>query len=99
MSNLPLTAVNSGQTEQGVQGLTLRSRAPIRPQSHEYEMLLTEQDAIEALGLADRKNPTGALRWLIRNKRLGCVRVARGIVRFRPCDIQDFIERCHEKAD
>ena len=66
-----------------------------RPDS--MERLLTESEAIEALGLIDRPNPGGALRWLLRTKRLGCVRLGR-ILRFRPADIRACIERAHEKA-
>lgn len=60
------------------------------------EKLLTEAETIEALGLGDRPNPGGAIRWLIRVKKLGCVRLGRGILRFRPQDIGDFINRHHE---
>ena len=63
-----------------------------------YERLLTEDEAIDALGLHDRPNPKGALRWLVRVGNLGCVRVARGILRFRPVDIAAFIEDRHEQA-
>lgn len=58
-----------------------------------FEKLMTEHEAIEALGLKDRPNPSGALRWLIRQKRLGHVRLGRGVLRFRPCDIKECIER------
>jgi hypothetical protein len=61
-----------------------------------YERLLTEDEAIDALGLHGRKNPRGALRWLIRQKRLGCVRLGRGIISFRPADIDAFINAHHE---
>jgi len=63
-----------------------------------YETLLTEQETIERLGLADRPNPISSLRWLVRTKKLGCVRVACGILRFRPADVQALIERCHDAA-
>lgn len=58
-----------------------------------YERLLTESELIDALGLHDRPNPAGAVRWLIRTRRLPVVKIARGILRFRPVDIQAFIEK------
>lgn len=69
-----------------------------RPSSTGYERLLTENEAIDALGLTDRRNPRGALRWLIRVKKLGCVRLGRGILRFRPDDIARLIEQHHQRA-
>ncbi len=64
-----------------------------------YEKLLTETEAIDALGLADRPNPPGALRWLIRTKKLGCVRLGRGILRFRPSDLDRLINQQHEMVE
>jgi len=58
-----------------------------------YERLLTETELIDMLGLHDRPNPAGAVRWLIRTKRLPFVRIARGILRFRPDDVQAFIDQ------
>lgn len=63
----------------------------------EPEQLLTEQQAIDLLALNDRPNPQGALRWLIRTNKLGCVRLGR-ILCFKPSDIRDFVERCHRPA-
>lgn len=60
--------------------------------------LVTEQTAIDALGLTDRPNPRGALRWLLRTKQLGYVRLGRGIIGFRPVDIKEFIESRHIPA-
>ena len=54
--------------------------------------VVTEQAAIDALGLADRPNPRSALRWLLRTKQLGYVRLGRGIIGFRRVDIEEFIE-------
>ena len=62
-----------------------------------YEKLLTEDEAIDALGLGVRRNPLGALKWLVRTKRLSVVKIGRGIMRFRPQDISDFVERHHHK--
>lgn len=56
-----------------------------------YERLLTEDEAVQALGLGDRKNPKGALRWLCRTKRLAYVAIGRGIRRYRPADLNAFI--------
>ena len=63
-----------------------------------YEKLLTEDEAIDALGLGARPNPLGALKWLVRTKRLSVVRIGRGIMRFRPQDIADFVERHYHKV-
>ena len=63
-----------------------------------YERLLSEQEAVEALGLSDRPNPGGSLRWLIRTKRLGCVRLGR-ILRFKLSDIREFVDRNHCPAE
>jgi len=68
------------------------------PSSIGYEKLLTEDEAIDALGLGVRPNPLGALKWLIRTKRLSVVRIGRGIMRFRPQDISDFIERHYDQV-
>lgn len=59
------------------------------------EALLTEQEAIEALGLADRPNPRGALRWLLRTKQLAHVRLGRGVLGFRKADIAQFVRARH----
>lgn len=79
-----------------MEGAALKITGGAKPDAA-MEQLLTEGQAIDALGLTDRPNPKGALRWLIRTKRLGCVRLGR-ILRFRPADISECIERAHEKA-
>lgn len=58
-----------------------------------YEKLLTEAEAVDALGLGVRPNPAAALRWLIRVHKLPVVRLGRGILRFKPNDLAAFIER------
>ncbi len=68
------------------------------PSAATYEPLLSEDQAIEALGLFDRPNPSGALRWLIRTKKLGCVRLGR-ILRFKPTDIHQFVDRHHQAPE
>ena len=55
--------------------------------------LLTEQEALEILGLCDRKNPTGALRCLCRTGRLAYIRVAPVIRSFQRDDPERFIEQ------
>ena len=57
------------------------------------DKLLTEQDAIDILGLHVRPNPRGALLWLCRKRKLAHVRVAQGILRFRMSDLQEFIDK------
>lgn len=54
--------------------------------------LLTELQAIERLGLVDRPNPVGAIKWLVRCKRLRCVKVGRGIRRYHPDEVTKFID-------
>jgi hypothetical protein len=53
--------------------------------------LLCEDEAIEVLGLAGRPSPKGALRWLMRTKRLAYVRLARGMYGFRREDLAALI--------
>ena len=53
--------------------------------------LLSEDEAIEYLGLGGRANPRGALRWLMRVRRLAYVRLAKGIYGFTEADLDDFI--------
>ena len=55
--------------------------------------LMPESEAIEYLGLGDRPNPQGALRWLMRTRRLPYVRLAKGIYGFRQGDLETFIEK------
>jgi len=59
-----------------------------------YESLLSEAQTIEALGLSDRPNPAGALRWLVRRKKLPVVRIGKGILRFKPSDVARLIDEC-----
>ena len=63
-----------------------------------YERLLTEDELVDALGLHDRPNPRGAVRWLLRTKQLACIRIGRGIVRFRPADVEAFLRARYERA-
>ncbi len=53
--------------------------------------LLSEEEAIEHLGLHARPNPRGALRWLMRVRKLSYVRLAKGIYAFRLADLEAFI--------
>ena len=59
-----------------------------RPQSGR---LLSEDEAIGYLGLSARPNPKGALRWLMRTRRLAYVRLAKGIYGFTEADLDAFI--------
>lgn len=61
--------------------------------SPEDNKLLTEQGAIDILGLHDRPSPSGALRWLCRSRKLAHVRVAKGILRFRASDLEEFVDK------
>ncbi len=54
--------------------------------------LLSEDEAIEYLGLHGRRNPRGALRWLMRTRRLAYVRLGKGIYGFRRADLDAFID-------
>ncbi len=54
--------------------------------------LWSEDEAIEYLGLLARPKPKAALRWLMRTRRLGHVRLAKGIYGFRQSDLDAFIE-------
>ena len=64
-----------------------------------YERLLSEDEALRLLGLDQRPNPKGALRWLIRTRKLAYVKLARGIMGFRRDDLMAFIERHRVPAD
>lgn len=55
--------------------------------------LMTVSDVIDRLNLHDRPNPEGAIRWMIRTGKLNPVRLGRGIVRFRPEDIEALIDQ------
>ena len=57
------------------------------------ELLATEDEAIEILGLRGRKNPKGSLRWLMRTKRLPHVRMARGINVFERSALAEYIRQ------
>ena len=61
--------------------------------------LLGEEEAIEYLGLQARKNPKGALRWLMRAHRLPHVKLAKGIVGFRRDHLDEFIAGKQVAAD
>ena len=54
--------------------------------------LLPESEAVEYLGLSDRPNPQGALRWLMRRRDLSYVRLAKGIYCFRRSDLDAYIQ-------
>ena len=56
-----------------------------------FERLLSEDEAIEVLGLQGRRNPKGSLRWLMRTGKLAYVRLARGVYGFRRGDLQTLV--------
>lgn len=56
-----------------------------------FEPLITERQAIEILGLADRRNPPAALRHLIRMRRLTPVRHGRGVIAFTRGELDRYI--------
>ncbi len=56
-----------------------------------YDRLLTEQEAIEMLGIQDR--PKSCIRSLIRNQGLPAITMAKGIRRYQLRDLMDFIEQ------
>ncbi len=61
------------------------------PVVDDFSRLLGEQEAIEMLALDQRPNPRGALRWLMRMRKLPYVRLGRGIYGFRRQDLEAFI--------
>jgi hypothetical protein len=54
--------------------------------------LLSEQEAIDYLGLHARGNPKSSLRWLMRSGRLAYIRLAKGVYGFRQADLDTFVE-------
>lgn len=56
--------------------------------------LLSEDEAITILGLGSRPNPRGALRWLMRVRKLPYVRLARGVNGFLKSDLEALISAC-----
>ncbi len=56
------------------------------------ENLLSEQEAVAYLGLQDRPSPKGALRWLMRTRKVAYVKLARGIYGFHRRDLEAFVE-------
>ncbi len=59
-------------------------------ESTDLGRLLTDQQAIEALGIQDRKNPKGSLQWLRRSKQLGYVKIGRGIYGYPEAEVARF---------
>ena len=53
--------------------------------------LMSEQEAVEYLGLLARPKPKAALRWLMRARRLAFIRLGKGIYGFRRSDLDAFI--------
>lgn len=59
--------------------------------------LLSESEAIEVLGLKDRPRPGGALRYLIRMKKLKTIRQGRGILTFSADEIKRYLASVAEQ--
>lgn len=57
------------------------------------DRLYSIEEAIDYLALGGRPNPEGALRWLMRTRGLGYVKLARGIYGFRRQDLDEFISK------
>ena len=55
------------------------------------DRLLSEDEVIDLLGLRTRKNPKGALRWLMRTEKLAYYRLAKGIHGFAREDVNRFL--------
>jgi len=64
----------------------------------DYERLLSEEEAIDFLGLRGRPNPQGALRWLMRTRKVAYVRLGRGIIGFKRADLVAFADACRVPA-
>jgi hypothetical protein len=68
------------------------SEATVKMDTSGYERLLSEAEAATFLGLTDRPNSAGALRWLMRTRKIAYVRLARGMYGFRRADLLAFID-------
>ena len=62
------------------------------------ERLMSEAEAVEYLALGNRPKPVGALRWLMRTRRLAYVRLAKGIFAFRQSDLDAFVAKSRVAA-
>ena len=67
------------------------SESTLRLPRRQSGRLLGEGEAIEYLGLGGRANPRGALRWLMRVRRVAYVKLAKGIYGFTEPDLDAFI--------
>ena len=65
----------------------------LRVNTKRNEPLLSEAQAVEYLGLQNRPNPEGSLRWLMRTRKIAYVKLARGIYGFRRNDLDEYIEQ------
>jgi len=66
--------------------------AALRLTTERTGRLMAADEAVDYLGLHTRPNPKGALKWLMRMKRLGYVRLAKGVYGLRQADLDAFIE-------
>ena len=78
----------------GTQGQATDTAHTIKfpPAEPAFEPLVGEGEAIAILGLAVRKNPKSAMRWLIRSRRLAYVEISRGVYCFRRSDLAAYID-------
>ena len=74
----------------------MKNTAKLNPSG--YERLLSMEEAIDRLGLHTRPNPKGALRWLMRTRKLAYVKLGKGIYGFREADLAEFIAKNHVAA-
>jgi len=61
-------------------------------QGEDFRGLLTDEEAIELLGLSNRKKPRRALRYLVREHGLPYVNLGRGNRRYRRTELYAFID-------
>jgi hypothetical protein len=60
------------------------------------QCLLSEAETIEILGLQDRPSPAGALRHLIRMKRIAPIRQGRGVLTFRQEEVRRYLAKLQQ---
>lgn len=61
------------------------------PSVGDQEKLLTDAEAAELLGLSDRRNPVGSIKWLVRTGRLKAIRIGPKTIRFSRSDLRKFV--------
>ncbi len=81
--------------EKNIRGTSQRDSTSLDSdcESTDLGRLLTEQQAIEALGLQHRPKPKESLKWLRRSKQLGYVRIGRGIYGYPEAEVARFKQK------